>query len=307
MINNNELETISVLCAKYGAGFLKNAPLAALTTFKIGGACDILIKVNCRELLREIVLCCKNNNTPFYVIGKGSNILVRDEGVRGVVLLLADDFADVRINNDKRISCLAGASLMAVCVLARNNSLTGFEFAYGIPGSVGGAVFMNAGAYDGEIADVLSGCEFLDEDCEIKTLELEKEKFSHRKSPFTGTKKIVLSAEFLLEDGEKMRITAKMDDFIARRRNKQPLEFPSAGSTFKRPEGDYASRLIDICGLKGFSVGGAEVSEKHAGFIINKGGATCNDVLKLIEAVKERVLKETGITLEREVQIMQMS
>jgi UDP-N-acetylmuramate dehydrogenase len=284
MINYNKLEKI---CRKYGAVFEKDAPLAPYTTFKIGGACDFLIKVNSVELLQEIV----KSGADYRVLGKGSNILVRDEGVRCAVLLLGGEIK-------------AGANLTNICLEARDASLTGLEFAYGIPGTVGGAVYMNAGAYDGEISQVLSGVNYVDEDGEFKTLKREIADFGYRKSPFTGRKCLILSAEFKLEKGDKAQITAKMDDFMQRRKDKQPLEFPSAGSTFKRPEGDYASRLIDVCGLKGFSVGGAQVSEKHAGFIINKGGATCDDVLRLIEAVKERVYKQTGIMLEREVEVL---
>jgi UDP-N-acetylmuramate dehydrogenase len=297
MINYNELE---VICKKYGAQFEKDAPLAPYTTFKIGGACDFLVKVNCAELVHKII----KSGVNYHVLGNGSNVLVRDEGVRGVILLLGSDFSKI-LTGDKSITCEAGASLTSLCNAARNNSFTGLEFAYGIPGTVGGAVYMNAGAYDGEMSQVLYEIEYLDEDGEIKNLDTRyTEDFAYRKSPFTGTRKIILSAVFALTHGDKAQIAAKMDDFMNRRKSKQPLEFPSAGSTFKRPEGDYASRLIDVCGLKGLSVGGAQVSEKHAGFIINKGGATCKDVLELIEAVRERVFKETGIMLEREVEVL---
>jgi UDP-N-acetylmuramate dehydrogenase len=290
MINYTTLEK---LCVKHNASYRINELLAPYTTFKIGGACDFLIDVSSSELLREVVLYCKESNLPYRVLGNGSNVLVSDEGYRGVVLLLTDALD-------------AGRSLTSLCLEARDNAQTGLEFAYGIPGTVGGAVYMNAGAYGGEIADVLTCVQYLDESGEVKTLErkdAEFSLFSYRKSPFTGTKSIIISAQFALRDGDKAQITAKMDDYMQRRKDKQPLEFPSAGSTFKRPEGDYASRLIDVCGLKELRVGGAEVSGKHAGFIINKGGATCNDVLELIEAVRERVYKETGIMLEREVEI----
>ncbi|MCL2696488.1 MAG: UDP-N-acetylmuramate dehydrogenase [Oscillospiraceae bacterium] len=297
MNNYNKLEEI---CKKYGAKFERNATLSAYTTFKIGGACDFLVKVNNVELLQKIV----QSGVNYHIIGNGSNVLVSDEGVRCAVLLIGSDFADI----DMPGACVvanAGARLTSACIIARDNALTGLEFAYGIPGTVGGAVYMNAGAYDGEISQVLYEIEYLDEDGEIKRLDTRyTEDFAYRKSPFTGTKKIILSAIFALTHGDKTQITAKMNDFMNRRKSKQPLEFPSAGSTFKRPEGDYASRLIDVCGLKGFSVGGAQVSEKHAGFVINKGGATCGDVLKLIEAVKERVYKETGIMLEKEVEVL---
>ena len=298
MKNFNELEKI---CEKYGAVFKTNAPLAPYTTFKIGGACDFLIKVNSRELLQEIV----RSEIPFHILGNGSNVLVSDEGFRGVVLLLGEEFSYITADgNDGVVTCGAGASLVALCLEARDNALSGLEFAYGIPGTVGGAVYMNAGAYDGEMSHVVHECMYIDENGEIKYLNcLGNQEFGYRKSPFTATGKIILGVLMVLDFGDKAQITAKMEDFMGRRREKQPLEFPSAGSTFKRPEGDYASRLIDVCGLKGLSVGGAQVSEKHAGFIINRGGATCKDVLDLIELVKERVFKETGIILEREVEI----
>lgn len=298
-----KFDEIIKICRKHGADFTENAPLSAFTAFKIGGPCRLLVKANSCELIKEISLFCRKDNLPLRVIGKGSNLLVSDAGFKGVVLLLGSDFAEISVRGDI-IKCEAGASLTAFCSFARDNSLAGAEFVYGIPGSVGGAVIMNAGAYDGEIADIFHSCDYFDENCEIKTLTRENAEFSYRKSPFTGTKSIILSAEFKLAKGDKTQINAKMEDLMSRRREKQPLEFPSAGSTFKRPDGDYASRLVDACGLKGFSVGGAQVSEKHAGFIINKGNATCDDVLKLIEAVSERVYKETGIILEREVELL---
>ncbi|MDR2532088.1 MAG: UDP-N-acetylmuramate dehydrogenase [Oscillospiraceae bacterium] len=293
MINYNKIEKI---CRKYGADFEINAPLALYTTFKIGGPCDFLIKINNQELVSEIV----KSEIPFRILGNGSNVLVKDEGIRGAVLLFGRDFANVFTDNENAY-CEAGANLTSVCHTMRDASLTGLEFAYGIPGTVGGAVYMNAGAYDGEISNVLVYAEYIDEDGVIKRLN---EGFSYRKSSFMSAKRVITSASFKLQKGDKAQIAAKMEDFMNRRRDKQPLEFPSAGSTFKRPEGDYASRLIDVCGLKGFSVGGAQVSEKHAGFIINKGNATCKDVLKLTEAVKERVFKETGFMLEREVEVL---
>jgi UDP-N-acetylmuramate dehydrogenase len=302
MNNYNILEEI---CKKYGANFEKNAPLAPYTTFKIGGPCDFLVKVNNIGLLPKIV----QTGVSYRVLGNGSNVLVSDEGVRGVVFLIGSDLAKIEVTGDEHgdwIHCEAGASLTNLCLAARDAGLTGLEFAYGIPGSVGGAVYMNAGAYGGEMSNVVSVVNYFDEggDDGYGVYISNPEDFGYRKSPFMGTKKIITYASFKLQIDDKTQITAKMNDFMNRRKSKQPLEFPSAGSTFKRPEGDYASRLIDVCGLKGFSVGGAQVSEKHAGFIINKGGATCKDVLKLIEVVKERVFKETGIMLEREVEVL---
>ncbi|MCL2638931.1 MAG: UDP-N-acetylmuramate dehydrogenase [Oscillospiraceae bacterium] len=302
MIDLNKLEKI---CKKYGAEYELNAPLAPYTTFKIGGACDFLVKVNYIGLLQKIV----QTGVSYRVLGNGSNVLVSDEGVRGVVFLIGSDLAKIEVTGDEHgdwIHCEAGASLTNLCLAARDAGLTGLEFAYGIPGSVGGAIYMNAGAYGGEMSNVVSAVNYFDENADdgFGTYISDSADFGYRKSPFMGTKKIITYASFELQKGDKAQITAKMNDFMQRRRDKQPLEFPSAGSTFKRPEGDYASRLIDVCGLKGFTVGGAQVSEKHAGFVINKGGATCKDVLTLIEAVRERVFKETGIMLEREVEVI---
>ncbi|MCL2109614.1 MAG: UDP-N-acetylmuramate dehydrogenase [Oscillospiraceae bacterium] len=295
-------DKLTKICETYGAEFTKNAPLAPFTSFRIGGPADVLVRVNGREIVGEIAAFCAENALPCRVIGNGSNLLVSDVGVRGVVLVFGAVFSAIGVTGEV-VHAEAGASLGDFCTVARDNSLGGAEFAYGIPGSVGGAVYMNAGAFGGEIAGILQAVEYLNEDCEIEILHRENADFSYRKSPFMQTKNIIISAEFKLTKGDKSQITAKMDDFLARRGGKQPLEFPSAGSTFKRPEGDYASRLIDVCGLKGFAVGGAAVSEKHAGFVINKGGATCDDVLRLIDAVRERVFRETGIALEREVEL----
>jgi UDP-N-acetylmuramate dehydrogenase len=295
---------IEEICRKQGAEYKSNAPLAPLTTFKIGGACDALAKINSVDTLQLIVRHCKDNSIPYHIIGNGSNLLVRDKGVRGVVLLMGSDFAKISTGGGGKINCEAGVSLSTVCAFAREAVLTGLEFAYGIPGTIGGAIYMNAGAYDGDVSKVLRVVKYLDEDGRIKTLEPNEKDFGYRKSPFTGTKKVIVSTMLELKHGNKEQIVASMETILRKRKNTQPLEFPSAGSTFKRPVGDYASRLIDVCDLKGFSVGGAQVSEKHAGFIINTGGATCDDVLALIETVKERVFEQTGYTLEKEVKVL---
>jgi len=295
MKNYNELAEI---CKKHGAVYEKDAPLAPYTTFKIGGACDFLVKVNSENLIQEIV----RSGTKYHVLGNGSNVLVSDEGVRGVVLLFGSDYAEVSVCGEF-MNCQAGAKLSDICKAAQKEGLTGLEFAYGIPATVGGAVYMNAGAYNGEMKDVVRSVFSLSDRGPL-TVEKTHLEFSYRYSVFHESNSVITGVALKLQKGDKAQITAKMEDFMRRRKDKQPLEFPSAGSTFKRPEGDYASRLIDVCGLKGFSVGGAEVSGKHAGFIINKGGATCGDVLRLIEAVKERVYKETGIMLEQEIKLI---
>ncbi len=289
---------------KYGAAVLMNEPMKSHTSFCIGGPCDIMIKINCEALLCELIKLCSENSVKYYIVGRGSNILVSDEGLRGAVLLIGKDFGSVRVKGDI-IECEAGASLAAVCNVALENSLTGLEFAYGIPGSVGGAVFMNAGAYGGEMKDVLVSCRYIDENGKIKELPLEKMELSYRHSFFSERELCITSVKMRLQKGERDKIKDRMDTLMERRRDKQPLEYPSAGSTFKRPEGDFAARLIEVCGLKGTSCGGAEVSTKHSGFVINKGNATFKDVMGVVDTVKQKVKEQTGVTLECEVLIME--
>lgn len=289
---------------KYGAAVLMNEPMKSHTSFCIGGPCDIMIKINCEALLCELIKLCSENSVKYYIVGRGSNILVSDEGLRGAVLLIGKDFGSVWVKGDI-IECEAGASLAAVCNVALENSLTGLEFAYGIPGSVGGAVFMNAGAYGGEMKDVLLSCRYIDENGKIKELPLEKMELSYRHSFFSERELCITSVKMRLQKGERDKIKDRMDTLMERRRDKQPLEYPSAGSTFKRPEGDFAARLIEVCGLKGTSCGGAEVSTKHSGFVINKGNATFKDVMGVVDTVKQKVKEQTGVTLECEVLIME--
>ena len=289
---------------KYGAAVLMNEPMKSHTSFCIGGPCDIMIKINCEALLCELIKLCSENSVKYYIVGRGSNILVSDEGLRGAVLLIGKDFGSVRVKGDI-IECEAGASLAAVCNVALENSLTVLEFAYGIPGSVGGAVFMNAGAYGGEMKDVLVSCRYIDENGKIKELPLEKMELSYRHSFFSERELCITSVKMRLQKGERDKIKDRMDTLMERRRDKQPLEYPSAGSTFKRPEGDFAARLIEVCGLKGTSCGGAEVSTKHSGFVINKGNATFKDVMGVVDTVKQKVKEQTGVTLECEVLIME--
>lgn len=281
-----------------GVGFLENEPMSRHTTFNIGGPADVFVNVYDTEKLRNIILACKSNEVPITIIGNGSNLLVCDDGIAGAVLHICDD----RINvSDNIISCKAGAKLSKVCSVALENSLSGLEFAWGIPATVGGAVYMNAGAYGGEIKQVITRCTSVTLDGKVIEREVDDLQLGYRTSCFKKCEEIIVSAQFLLNFGDKSNIKANMDDFMSRRKLKQPLEFPSAGSTFKRPQGHFAGALIEQCGLKGYAVGGASVSEKHAGFVINKGNATCYDVMKLIDDIKETVLKETGIELEPEV------
>ena len=290
---------IEEICAKYGAEYKKNECLASYTSFKIGGRCPILIKPNGMDCLREIVSEFNCGNKEYRIIGKGSNILVSDKGVDFPVISLSS-MTKAEVDGERMI-CTAGMPLIGLCRLAAEQSLSGLEFAYGIPGSTGGAVYMNAGAYGGEMKDVVSECTFIDSDGELVRAAAEDLDFSYRHSFFSGKKYIITEIKLMLHKGDKNEIQNTMDELMQRRRDKQPLEYPSAGSTFKRPEGDFAGRLIEAAGLKGFSIGGAQVSEKHCGFVINKGGATFDDVKMLIERVREKVKENSGVSLETEV------
>lgn len=284
--------------------FSENEMLSAHTTFKIGGPAEVFASPQNAGQVSAAVRFCKENGVKLFPLGKGSNLLVSDEGASGIVLHFGRDMSEMRLLDEETIYCEAGASLAKLCGFALENSLTGLEFAYGIPGSVGGAVFMNAGAYGGEIKDVILYAEHIDKNGERGVFEGDALEMSYRHSVYSSKKYIITSAVFRLKKGDKAEIKAKMDELLGKRFDKQPMDKPSAGSTFKRPEGAFASALIDQCGLKGFTVGGAQVSEKHAGFVINKGGATCSDVLELIKRVQDKVKTDTGFTLEPEVEIL---
>lgn len=279
--------------------FLKDEPMRRHTTFKVGGNAEFLATAQSSGQVIAVFHFCKENNIPLTVLGKGSNVLVDDNGIDGIVLRLSE-LSDVKISDDGVISSNCGMSLSALCIAALENGLSGLEFAYGIPGSVGGAVYMNAGAYGGEIKDVIVSATVLC-DGEIKEILAADMALGYRTSVFKTGGHIILSAKFKLMADDKENIKARMTDFMNRRRDKQPLEFPSAGSTFKRPEGYFAGALIEQNGLKGFSVGGAEVSRKHAGFVINKSGATSRDIKTLIKHIQDTVYKNNGVKLEREV------
>ena len=295
-----DLQIIRDLAAESGFEYIENEPLSNHTSFKIGGKADLFVMVKNIEQLKAVVKNCKKNNIPMFVLGKGSNLLINDNGMKGVVLTLDGDFKDISLEENK-ITVGAGVNLAKLCTFAQTNSLAGLEFAYGIPGSVGGAVYMNAGAYGGEMKDVVTSVTHLTQDGDIVTLPLDELDFSYRHSVYKENNSIILSATIELKPGDKDEIKALMDDILNRRKTKQPLEYPSAGSVFKRPEGNFAGTLIEQCGLKGKTIGGAQVSEKHAGFIINVGGATCDDVLNLVKFVQETVQRETGYFLEREI------
>ncbi len=268
------------------------------TTFKIGGNADVVVFPKNIDELVEII---KNTKNPL-ILGKGSNVLVSDEGIKGTVVI-TEKVSELEIK-DNIITASCGVMLSKIANLALNNSLEGFEFASGIPGTLGGAILMNAGAYGGEMKDVVKSVTFCDENGDIFTIDNNGCEFSYRHSYFSDKKLYVLSAEIELKEGKKGNIREKMDDFNSRRKEKQPLNFPSAGSTFKRPDGYFAGKLISDCGLKGCTIGGAQVSEKHAGFVINTGDATCKDVLSLIEHCKKIVYETFGVELEPEVKIL---
>lgn len=280
--------------------FTQNEAMKKHTTFKIGGAADIFTQPNSVEQLSLIVDYCKKESIPFFVLGKGSNLLVSDYGFEGVVIsTLSLDFME--LSSENTIRCGTGAVLTNLCTFALKNSLSGLEFAFGIPGSVGGAVYMNAGAYGGEIKNCILSATVLNENGEIVTVSAKDMCLGYRTSIFKTDNSVILSAEFGLNKANALDIREKMDDFITRRKTKQPLEFGSAGSTFKRPEGFFAGALIEVAGLKGFSIGDAQVSEKHAGFVINRSNATAEDVSNLIKHIQATVLEKSGVSLEPEI------
>ncbi|MDD6441457.1 MAG: UDP-N-acetylmuramate dehydrogenase [bacterium] len=279
---------------------LFDEPMKKHTTFRIGGPADYFIVPTEIEEIRAVVSLCEEMGMPYYVIGNGSNLLVADKGFRGVILQIYKAMNQVKIEGNV-ITAQAGASLAQIAKEALEHALTGFEFAAGIPGTLGGAVRMNAGAYGGEIKDILTKATVLTKEGEVVELSKEELEFGYRTSIIERTGQIVLKAEIELSPGKREEIKAVMDDLRKKRVSKQPLEFPSAGSTFKRPEGHFAGKLIQDAGLKGFCIGGAQVSEKHSGFVINTGNATASDVVELMRQVNEKVTDMFGVSLEPEV------
>lgn len=299
-----DFQPLEQFCHEHEIIFSCEEPMEKHTTFRIGGAADFFARPTTIKQLSLLMKECHRQEIPPFFIGKGSNLLVRDEGIRGVVISTAYMQNDMELLEDGSIRCCAGSSLASVCQFALSHSLTGMEFAWGIPGSVGGAVFMNAGAYGSEMKDILVSVSHLLPDGSIEELPLEQLELSYRSSIYNKHPEWCISqAVFRLNKGVQEEIQQKMDEYKTKRRTKQPLDYPSAGSTFKRPASGFASALIDECGLKGLTVGGAMVSPKHAGFVINKGGATCQDVLSVIEKVQKKVLEEKGILLECEIRI----
>ncbi len=277
--------------------------LAPLTSFRIGGPCECLVEIRSEEELTKVSQYLQKIGHPFFVLGNGSNTLVRDEGYRGIVLHVCREMSGIRVEGN-RIIAQAGALLVQVSRGAAKAGLKGLEFAAGIPGTVGGGVVMNAGAYDGEMRQVVTRVRVVSPDGELLDLNNETMEFGYRKSVIRRKNFIVTEVEFELLRGDPEEIQALMNDYNARRREKQPLEYPSAGSTFKRPEGHFAGKLIMDAGLKGYRVGDAQVSEKHAGFVINLGHATASDVMTLMSDVQTKVEEQFGVRLEPEIVLL---
>lgn len=288
---------------KIKCDYAVDEPMSKHTTFKIGGNAKVVAYPSSEEQISQIVKFTKENEIRLLTVGNGSNLLVADEGIDACVMILDDHFAGIKLIDDETIFALSGTLLIKVCRFAYENGLSGLEFAYGIPGSCGGGAFMNAGAYGGEMKDVMFRCSHIDQNGDRGFLEGDDMRLGYRHSAYYDNGCIITGVYLKLKKADKAEIKSKMDDFMSRRREKQPLEYPSAGSTFKRPEGYFAGTLIEECNLKGKRVGGAEVSEKHAGFVINKGNATCKDVLDLCELVSDTIKKEKGVSLEMEIRV----
>ena len=286
-------------CIEAGLEVKLNEPMKNHNGFKTGGNADVFVTVGDTEVLCSLVETANSLEVPLFILGKGSNLLVSDKGIEGAVVSLAG-MDEISIDGET-VTAEAGTSLTALCVAVANEGLSGLEFAYGIPGTVGGALYMNAGAYGGEIKDVVLSADFVSLSGEMGTIEKDKMNLGYRTSCFKTDSNIITKVTFKLTKGDKDEIWDKMNTLMGKRRDKQPLEYPSAGSTFKRPEGYFAGALIEENGLKGVSVGGAQVSEKHAGFVINKSNATTKDILDLMKKVQDTVLENNGVKLEPEV------
>ncbi|HIR46885.1 MAG TPA: UDP-N-acetylmuramate dehydrogenase [Candidatus Caccousia avicola] len=298
MLPLEELERSAVAA---GCLTVREEPMSRHTTFRIGGPADLFVTVCSAESLELLMRETQRLQIPLFLLGKGSNLLVSDSGVRGCVACLSGDFHEVSLSGETEIVCGPAVSLAGLCNFAKKYELTGLEFAWGIPASVGGAAYMNAGAYNGEMSSVIQSVHALLPDGSHQVFSGESLQYGYRHSVFMENGGVITRVVCCLSKGNRDAIALLMEDYYTRRKEKQPLNKPSAGSVFKRPEGHFAGALIEQCGLKGLRVGGAMVSEKHAGFIVNAGGATCADVCALIEKIQETVLRETGVSLECEV------
>ncbi len=303
MTDSDKIHKIYQAAEDCGCKALVGEPLSAHTTFKVGGKCDIMVFPNSAKTMSFLKSKADGLGLKSFIIGNGSNVLFSDKGYRGVIFVLGDDMSKISVEGST-ITSFAGATLSKVCRTALDFGLSGLEFAWGIPGTVGGAVYMNAGAFGGEMKDVVKSVTCIDAEGTLVTYGRDVLDFGYRKSRFTESGEIIISAEFELADGDAIQIKNRMDELISRRKARQPLEYPSAGSTFKRPEGTYAGLVIENSGLKGYTVGGAQVSEKHANFVINRNNATAQDIISLIEDVKRMVREKTGYTLECEIKLI---
>lgn len=296
----NDLK-LQFLCQNLECEYTADAPLKDYTTFRIGGPADCLIEPYDEGQVAKVVEFCQKSGIRYQFLGNGSNVLAPDGGVRGAVIRLGPNFSYIRRLSGGEILCGAGATLAQLASFAQKQGLTGLEFAWGIPGSVGGALYMNAGAYGGEMKDAVVSADIVDEAGRTRNVPAAEMELGYRTSVFQHRNWCITRVHLRLREGDPEQIHRCMEDYMERRREKQPLEYPSAGSVFKRPEGNYAGALIEQCGLKGRRVGGAQVSEKHAGFIVNTGGATCRDVLELIGQIQREVADQTGYQLICEV------
>lgn len=292
---------LSHLCK--GDQLIESALMKDHTYFKIGGPADLLVVPKSIDKIQSVINYCKDEKVPYMVIGNGTNLLVSDKGIRGVVIKIADEFKGYSVNG-MTMTAYAGNLLSTLSTVAMEHGQGGFEFASGIPGTIGGAIVMNAGAYGGEMKDVVRAVTYLEEDGQIVTVSSEEMNFKYRSSAISGTGRVVLSVEMAFEPKEPSAIKAIIDDLTVKRTTKQPLSLPSAGSTFKRPPNNFAGKLIDDAGLRGLRHGDAQVSEKHCGFVVNRGNATANEVESLIKIVQKTVYDQYGILLEPEVKII---
>lgn len=284
---------------------LKNEPMEKHTSFKIGGTADYFIKITSVEELKAILNFTKQKNIPLTVVGNGTNLLVREAGIRGIVIKLElKSFKIKRLSNEIIITAETGMTLATLANIALKEEISGLEFLSGIPGTIGGAIRMNAGAYGKEMKDIVLKTRYMTYDGKIKTLDLKDHNFEYRNSIFSKLNAIIIDTTLKLEKGEKEKIQSKIEEYAKSRKEKQPLEYPNAGSTFKRAEGLITAKMIDECGLKGYSIGDAEVSTKHAGFVINKGKATASDVLKLVEHIKKEVKAKFNVDIELEILVL---
>ena len=299
----NNIEALEKYALSLECSAEREVSMKNYTSFKVGGPAELFLSPENAGQTAKLVRFCEKEEIPVFVLGKGSNLLVSDRGIKGAVIYTGKQ-CGISLTDENTVRAQSGASLAQLCTFALENSLSGLEFAYGIPGTVGGAVFMNAGAYGGEMKDVLLNSEYVSTDGTSGELDNEAMELSYRHSAYENSNLVITAASVRLAPADRNELKSTMNDILARRKEKQPLEYPSAGSTFKRPEGNFAGALIEQCGLKGVSVGGAQVSEKHAGFIINRGGATAADILSLIKHVQARVKAQTGVSLETEIRLI---